>query len=185
MNYKLTVAGLTRSLPIIKINATTAIASFVLLGDDELSAAAARAILPQLPHQFDFIVTVESKGIPFAHDLALYSGHTPSIVIRKSVKAYMDSPVITNVNSITTQHSQKLVLDGTIATQLRGKQVVIADDVISTGNSLRAVEDLMTQMGAKVVDRVAILAEGAAAQRTDIHFLSPLPLFNPDGTEKQ
>lgn len=184
MNYKLTVAGLTRDLPIIKINATTAIASFVLLGDDELSAAAAKAILPQLPQQFDFIVTVESKGIPFAHDLALYSKHTPSVVIRKSVKAYMDSPVVTSVNSITTQHPQQLVLDGTIASQLHGKRVVIADDVISTGNSLKAVEDLMARVGAKVVGRVAILAEGAAAQRTDIRFLSSLPLFNPDGTEK-
>lgn len=183
--YQLTIGNQCRNLPLIPINADTAIASFVLLGDDAMSYAAAKLLLPKLPPCFDYIVTVESKGISLAHDLALLSNHPHSMVIRKSVKAYMKNPLETRVNAITTTHEQKLVLDGNDAQTLRGKRVVLVDDVISTGGSIHAAGQLLSKAGCHVVSRLAILAEGAAAKRTDIQFLKPLPLFNRDGSIKK
>lgn len=184
MKYQLQVAGLTRELPIMPINSDTAIASFVLLGDDELSYAAAQQLANQLPQDFDYIVTMESKGITLAHDINLLSHHRQSFVLRKSVKDYMSKPLTTTVDSITTQHPQKLVLNGDDATQLQGKKVVIVDDVVSTGSSMAAAEKLLKQINVQVVGKMAILAEGNAKNRSDITFLKPLPLFNLDGTEK-
>ena len=183
--YQLTIGDQHRDLPLIPINDDTAIASFVLLGDDAMSYTAAKLLLPKLPTDFDYIVTVESKGISLAHDLALLSGHPRSLVIRKSVKGYMSDPLETTVNAITTTHEQELVLDGSDARRLRGKRVVLVDDVISTGSSIHAAGQLLDRAGCQVVAKLAILAEGAAAQRTDIQFLKPLPLFNRDGTVKQ
>ncbi|KRM37689.1 phosphoribosyltransferase family protein [Limosilactobacillus pontis] len=183
--YQLTIGDQHRSLPLIPINADTAIASFVLLGDDAMSYTAAKLLLPKLPVNFDYIVTVESKGISLAHDLALLSGHPRSLIIRKSVKGYMKDPLVTTVNAITTTHEQELVLDGNDVHRLWGKRVVLVDDVISTGSSIHAAQQLLNQAGCRVVGKLAILAEGGAAQRTDIQFLKPLPLFNLDGTVKE
>lgn len=185
MEYELQIAGLTRSLPLIQIDPHTAIASFVLLGDDELSYAAAQKLLPKLPTDFDYLVTMESKGIPLAHDLGLLTKHPHSIVLRKSIKDYMNHPVTTNVNSITTQHPQELVLNGDDEELLKQKRVILVDDVVSTGSSMQAAEKLLHQVGAQVIAKVAILAEGAAQERTDITYLAPLPLFNLDGSIKK
>ncbi|WP_267202156.1 phosphoribosyltransferase family protein [Limosilactobacillus kribbianus] len=182
--YQLKLGSLTRKLPIIPISTDTAIASFVLLGDDELSRTAAKLIQPKLPTQFDYIVTVESKGIPFAHDLSLITKHPRSFVIRKSVKGYMRNPLEQSVNSITTKQEQELVLDGQDAQQLRGKKVLLVDDVISTGSSIHSAATLLEKAGSQVVGKVAILTEGDAAKRDDIIFLAKLPLFNLDGTIK-
>lgn len=182
--YQLTIGDQQRDLPIVPISDDTAIASFVLLGDDAMSYTAAKLLLPKLPADFDYIVTVESKGISLAHDLALLSNHPHSLVIRKSVKGYMQHPLETHVNAITTNHEQELILDGNDATKLRGKRVVLVDDVISTGGSIHAASELLNKTGCQIVGKLAILAEGAAAKRTDIQFLKPLPLFNLDGTIK-
>lgn len=182
--YQLKLGSLMRKLPIIPISADTAIASFVLLGDDELTRTAVDLIRPQLPAQFDYIVTVESKGIPFAHDLSLAMRHPRSFVIRKSIKGYMHDPLEQAVNSITTKQKQKLVLDGQDARQLQGKKVLLVDDVISTGSSIHSAATLLEKAGSHVVGKAAILAEGDAAKRDDIIFLAKLPLFHPDGTIK-
>ena len=183
--YQLIIGDQRRNLPLIPISTDTAIASFVLLGDDAMSYTAAKLLLPKLPSDFDYVVTVESKGISLAHDLALLSGHPRSLVIRKSVKGYMKDPLKTTVNAITTTHEQELVLDGDDAKKLQGKRVVLVDDVISTGNSIHAACQLLDKAGCHVVSKLAILAEGPAAKRTDIQFLKPLPLFNLDGTVKE
>lgn len=185
MEYQLTVAGIKRTLPLVPITSDTSIASFVLLGDDELSYNAAKELQPRLPEDFDYIVTMESKGIPLAHDLSILTGHMRSIVLRKSVKSYMQRPITTTVNTITTQTEQKLIIDGTDAQKLKGKCVIIVDDVISTGGSLNAAKELLRQVGAQVVAQVAILAEGPAAERKDIIYLEKLPLFTRNGKIKQ
>lgn len=184
LTYQLTIGDQTRNLPLIAINDDTAIASFVLLGDDVLTRAAAKLLLPKLPTHFDYLVTVESKGIPLAHDLSLLAGHPQSFVIRKSVKGYMRNPLTATVDSITTTHPQKLVLDSRDIQQLQGKRVVLVDDVISTGSSMHSAEQLLRKINCHVCGRLAILAEGKAAGRTDIQYLAPLPLFNLDGSVK-
>jgi adenine phosphoribosyltransferase len=185
LNYQLTIGSQVRNLPLIAINNDTAIASFVLLGDDAMTRTAAKLLLPKLPAHFDYLVTVESKGIPLTHDLSLLAHHPRSFVIRKSVKGYMKNPITATVNSITTTHPQKLVLDGNDARQLQGKEVVLVDDVISTGSSMQSAEQLLQKINCHVCGRLAILAEGKAARRTDIQYLAPLPLFNFDGSVKE
>ena len=182
--YRITVGDQTRDLPLIPISDDTAIASFVLLGDDAMSKTAAELLLPKLPKKFDYVVTVESKGITLAHDISLLSGHPHSFVIRKSVKGYMENPLTTAVDSITTKGQQLLVLDGADAAEPKGKSVVLVDDVVSTGGSLKSAEKLLNLAGCQIVAKAAILAEGAAADRDDVAFLGKLPLFNLDGTIK-
>lgn len=174
--YELTVAGITRQLPIIKIAPDLAIASFVILGDCELVTAAAPLLAEKLP-KIDYIVTAEAKGIPLANEVSRLLGLPYYIVARKSIKPYMRTPLTDEVNSITTQKTQSLCLDGKDAMAIRGRRVAVLDDVISTGASLEAVERLMEKAGAEVVARAAILAEGDAAKREDIIYLEELPLF--------
>jgi len=174
--YTLEVAGVTRHLPIMQIADDLAIASFVILGDCELVTKAAPLLEQKLP-EVDYIVTAEAKGIPLVQELCRLRGLTYYIVARKSVKPYMDQPLTDEVVSITTQKTQTLCLDGKDALLLRGKKVAIVDDVISTGESLLAIERLVTKAGAEIVARAAILAEGDAAKREDIVFLEELPLF--------
>ena len=174
--YELTVAGVTRQLPIIQIAPDLAIASFVILGDCELVTAAAPLLAERLP-EIDYVATAEAKGIPLANEVSRLLGLPYYIVARKSIKPYMNAPITDEVNSITTQKTQALCLDGKDALAIKGKRVAIVDDVISTGESLSAVERLVEKAGAVVAARAAILAEGDAAKRADILFLEELPLF--------
>lgn len=174
--YKLTIGTVTRELPLVWVSEELRIASFVILGDSEIVVEAASLIKDKLP-EVDFLVTAEAKGIPFAHEVAKLKEMPRYIVARKSVKAYMEEPFVATVTSMTTQKQQKLVLDGQDADLIRGKRVALIDDVISTGDSLRALGALVTEAGAEVVARAAILAEGDSADREDITFLEKLPLF--------
>lgn len=178
--YTLEVAGVTRQLPIMQISDHLAIASFVILGDCEIVTKSAPLIEEKLP-EVDFIVTAEAKGIPLVNELCRLRGLPYYIVARKSVQPYMSHPITDEVVSITTQKTQTLCLDGKDAMLLNGKRVAIVDDVISTGESLLAIERLVEKAGGSIVAKAAILAEGDAAQRDDIIFLKELPLFPLQG----
>lgn len=174
--YTLNVAGLTRELPIIKLSDELSIASFVILGDTELVEKTAKILAEKLP-KVDVLVTAEAKGIPLTYEISKLLNLKSYIVARKSVKVYMDSPIEVSVNSITTTNIQKLFLNSIDAEFIRGKKVALIDDVISTGQSLNALEELVKKAGANIVAKAAILAEGDAKNREDIIFLEELPLF--------
>lgn len=174
--YTLHVAGLTRELPIIKLSYDLSIASFVILGDTEIVKKTAPMIAKKLP-EVDFVVTAEAKGIPLAYEISKILNLNEYIVARKSIKAYMEEPIEVEVNSITTTNSQKLYLNNQDANKIKGKRVALIDDVISTGQSLKALERLVEKAGANVVAKAAILAEGDAKDRKDIIFLKALPTF--------
>ena len=174
--YTLHVAGLTRELPIIKLSYDLSIASFVILGDTEIVKKTAPMIAKKLP-EVDFVVTAEAKGIPLAYEISKILNLNEYIVARKSIKAYMEEPIEVEVNSITTTNSQKLYLNNQDANKIKGKRVALIDDVISTGQSLKALERLVEKAGGNVVAKAAILAEGDAKNRKDIIFLEALPTF--------
>lgn len=174
--YDLQVAGLNRRLPKIPIGGGVTIASFVLLGDAELTEKAAQALDAKIP-EVEVFVTAEAKGIPLAYALARLRGQAKYVVARKSIKTYMADSLESSVKSITTAQPQTLYLDGRDAGFIRGKEVCLIDDVISTGASLQALEELVLAAGAQVACRAAILAEGEAQDRDDIVYLEPLPLF--------
>ena len=178
--YQMTIAGCTRELPICPLNDKLSIAGFVMFGDVEITVAAAKALLEKAP-DFDVILTAESKGIPLAFEMARQAGGKDYIVARKEAKLYMRNTIETNVESITTAHLQKLVLGEHEVAVMKGKRILIVDDVISTGASLSSLELLVEEVGAEIVGRMAVLAEGEAAEREDILFLEKLPLFTPEG----
>ncbi len=173
--YELHVAGLTRQLPICEVDPHLDIAGFVVFGDVEMTVKATEELLKKCP-EFDYIVTAEAKGIPLGYEFARQSGK-PYFVARKGLKLYMTDPIDVEVKSITTMHVQHLYLDGSEAAKLKGKKVLIVDDVISTGESLAALESLLEHTGCEIVGRAAILAEGDAKYRDDIIFLEELPLL--------
>ena len=173
--YHMTIAGCERDLPICPIDEHLDIAGFVMLGDVEITEKTAKALLEKCP-EHDVVVTAETKGIPLCYEMAR-QGCRRYIVARKSVKAYMRNPIHVEVKSITTDHVQKLYLAEDDYKGLNGKRVLIVDDVISTGESLAAMEDLVKQFGGNIVGRACALAEGDAADRKDIIYLEPLPLF--------
>ncbi len=181
MTYEMKVAGLTRSLPLCPISDTLMIGAFVIFGDVELTCACARDLLKLAP-EFDYMVAPEAKAIPLVHEMARQSGRNEYFLVRKKKKAYMNGVFEAVDRSITTEGEQKLYMDGADAAKIKGKRILILDDVISTGGSLAAVESLVEQAGGRVVGRMAILAEGDAAKRDDILFLEKLPLFSADGT---
>ena len=181
MVYTMNIAGLTRDLKICPLNENLSIAGFVMFGDVELTEKCAAALLAKAP-AFDVMITAESKGIPLTYEMARQAGMNRYILARKGIKAYMSNVVKHEVTSITTQHKQTLYLDGDDAAYLRGKRVLIVDDVISTGESLAALEDLVLASGGIVAGRMTVLAEGDAQERTDIIYLEKLPLFRPDGS---
>ena len=174
--YTLNVAGLTRELPIIKLSYDLSIASFVILGDTEIVRKTAPIIAKKLP-EVDFIVTAEAKGIPLAYEISRILNLNEYVVARKSIKAYMEEPIEVEINSITTTNSQKLYLNNQDAKKIKGKRIALVDDVISTGQSLKALERLVEKAGGKVLAKAAILAEGDAKDRKDIVFLEALPTF--------
>ena len=173
--YHMTIAGCERDLPICPIDEHLDIAGFVMLGDVEITEKTAKALLEKCP-EHDVVVTAETKGIPLCYEMAR-QGCRRYIVARKSVKAYMRNPIHVEVKSITTDHVQKLYLAEDDYKGLNGKRVLIVDDVISTGESLAAMEDLVKQFGGNIVGRACVLAEGDAADRKYIIYLEPLPLF--------
>ena len=173
--YKMTIAGLCRELPKCAINDKLDIAAFIMFSDVELTVAAAKELLKKAP-DFDILITAESKGIPLAYEMARQSGKN-YIVARKSVKLYMQNPVFVTVKSITTESVQTLYLCENDMNLLKGKRVLIIDDVISTGESLSALVALCDKANADIVAKAAVLAEGDASKRDDIIFLEELPLF--------
>lgn len=173
--YTMKIAGLERNLPICPLNDKVSIAGFVIFGDVELTVKAAEELIAKCP-EFDFIVAPEAKSIPLAHEMSRQSGKK-YFVLRKDKKLYMAEPKSVSVRSITTDKEQTLYIDGLEGEQFRGKRVLILDDVISTGESLRAAEELVNLFDAQIVAKAAILAEGDAAKRDDIVFLEELPLI--------
>ncbi len=183
-HYEIDVAGLRRNLPIVRISDSLWIAAFVLWGDVELTNACARAIAARLGHmEFEYVVSIEAKALPLVHMVATYLSdpiagrYRPYVVLRKSVKGYMKRPLTVKVQSITTAAVQSLVLDGTEAERLRGSRVAIVDDVVSTGGSLRATEDLLQQVGAQVVARATVLLEEGGYENPALISLGTLPIF--------
>ncbi len=180
LTYPMTVAGLKRELPLCPINENLYIGAFVIFGDCELTVACASELLKRAP-EYDYIITAESKGIPLAYEMARQHGDKKWMLARKGVKLYMKDVVEAEVRSITTAKPQKLFLDGEDAALMKGKRILIVDDVISTGESLRALEELVSVVGGEIVGRMAILAEGDAQKRADLIYLEKLPLFNAKG----
>ena len=180
MTYEMNVAGLKRELPLCPVGDALMIGAFVIFGDVELTCACARELLKLAP-EFDYMVAPEAKAIPLVHEMARQSGRNEYFLVRKKKKAYMNGVFEAVDRSITTEGEQKLYMDGADAAKLRGKRVLILDDVISTGGSIAAVENLVEQAGGRVAARMAILAEGDAARRDDILFLEKLPLFDANG----
>lgn len=174
--YTLKIGDLERKLPIIKLSEDLSIASFVILGDTEIVEKTAPLIAEKLP-KIDYIVTAEAKGVPLAYEISKILNLKSYIVARKSVKAYMKDVIEAEVNSITTTNPQKMYLNGEDAEKIKGKNIALVDDVISTGESLSTIEYLVKKVGGNVVAKAAILAEGDAKNRKDIIFLQELPLF--------
>lgn len=173
--YKMKIAGIEKELPICEINEHLDIAGFVIFGDAPLTVACAAELIRKCP-DFDFIVAPEAKAIPLAHEMSRQSGKK-YFILRKGAKLYMKEPICVHVRSITTDKMQTLFIDSLEGEQMRGKRVLIIDDVISTGESLKACEELVEKFDAKIVGEAAILAEGDAADREDIIYLEKLPLF--------
>ena len=183
MEYRMHIAGLDRDLPICPVTEDLYIAGFVIFGDPELTVACARELLKKAP-EYDYIITAEAKGIPLAHEMARQAGDSKYILARKGPKLYMRDIMDVSVRSITTAKEQRLYLDGADAALMKGKRILLVDDVISTGESLAALEALVNKAGGNICGRMAILAEGDAQDREDLIYLEKLPLFNPDGTVK-
>ena len=180
MVYKMNVAGVERDLPLCPINENLYIGAFILFGDVELTEKCAEALYAKAP-EHDVMLTAESKGIPLIHAMCRFSGRNRYVLARKSVKLYMKDVVACETKSITTGSVQTLYIDGDDAEFMKGKRVLIVDDVISTGGSLASLENLVEKAGGEVVGKMAILAEGDAIGREDIIYLEPLPLFDKNG----
>ena len=180
MYYKMNIAGVDRSLPLCPISDELMIGAFVIFGDPELTTACAKALLDRAP-EYDYLISAEAKGIPLVHEMARIAGNQKYFLARKAPKLYMTGVFEASVRSITTAKDQKLYLDTADAELMRGKRILIIDDVISTGESLAAIEHLVALAGGNVVGKMTILAEGDAQERDDIIYLEKLPLFNKSG----
>ena len=183
MTYEIDIAGLTRHLPICRVTDDLYIGAFVMFGDVELTVHCAKELLARAP-EYDYLIAPEAKAIPLVYEMARQSGANKYFVARKHAKAYMKGIFEVNVRSITTDTEQKLIIDSEDAALIRGKRMLLVDDVISTGESIYAVEKLVEAAGGIVAGRLAPLAEGDAYYRDDIITLAQLPLFNADGTVK-
>ncbi len=174
--YTLYVAGLTRELPLCEVDDKLDIAAFIMFGDVELTVNCAKELIKKAP-EHDIMITAEAKGIPLAYEMARQMGENCYLIARKGPKLYMKDPISVEVKSITTEKTQRLYIDREDAARMKGKRVLIVDDVISTGESLSSIEALVEQSGGNIVGRMAVLAEGDAKSREDITYLEPLPLF--------
>ena len=184
MTYEIDIAGMKRSLPLCPVSDDLYIGAFVIFGDVELTVHCAAELLKRAP-DYDYLIAPEAKAIPLLYEMARQSGAEKYFLARKKTKAYMSGVFEVKVQSITTKGEQTLVIDTEDAKQMEGKRMLIIDDVISTGESLHAMEVLVEKAGGIIAGRMAVLAEGDAAKRDDIITLAPLPLFNPDGTPKE
>ena len=179
---RIEIAGLTRDLPLCKITDDVYIAAFICFGDAELTEACAREMLKLVPREeYDYILTAEAKGIPLGHEMARQAGMRKHFVARKTVKNYMPDPISADDESITTKGLQKLYIGSDDAALIKGKRILIVDDVISTGGSLKAMEALVEKAGGIVAGRVAALAEGDAYKRNDIRYIDKIPLYDAHG----
>jgi len=178
--YTMEIAGIKRDLPLFPVNDSLQIAAFILFGDVEITKACATELLKIAP-EYDIMITAECKSIPLIYEMARQAGHNDYIIARKGPKVYMEDIITTNVDSITTAHTQSLCIGKAEVELMKGKKVLIVDDVISTGESLAAIEELVLKAGGIIVGKMAVLAEGDAINREDITVLAPLPLFNADG----
>ena len=183
MSYKMNIAGLERALPLCPINENLYIGAFIMFGDVEITKAAASELLKKAP-EFDILISAECKGLPLLYEMARQSNSNNYVLARKGPKLYMKDIITVRVNSITTEKEQILCIGKDEADRMKGKRILIVDDVISTGESLSALEKLVGKAGGIIVGKMAVLAEGDAAKRDDIIFLEPLPLFDADGTPK-
>ncbi|HIS67676.1 MAG TPA: adenine phosphoribosyltransferase [Candidatus Scatomorpha merdipullorum] len=184
MTYEMDIAGLQRELPLCKVTDDLYIGAFVMFGDVELTVHCAAELLKLAP-EYDYLIAPEAKAIPLLYEMARQSGAEKYFLARKGAKAYMSGVFEVEVRSITTMHIQKLVIDKADAELIKGKRMLILDDVISTGESLHAMEELVTRAGGVIAGKMAVLAEGDAYNRSDIITLGKLPLFNPDGSVKE
>lgn len=182
--YPIKVAGLERKLPICRVNDSLYIAGFIVFGDQELTVAVAKEMLEKAP-EYDYLITAEAKGIPLIHEMARQHGDKKYMIARKAPKLYMTGVFDCAVKSITTEKEQHLYLDTADADLMKGKRILVIDDVISTGESLRALETLVKEAGGIICGRMCAIAEGEAADRKDIIYLEKTPLFNPDGSVKE
>lgn len=180
MYHKMKIAGLDRALPLCPISDELMIGAFVIFGDPELTTACAKELLARAP-EYDYAITAESKGIPLVHEMARLDGNRKYFLARKAPKLYMTGVFEVDVHSITTEKEQKLYLDKADAELMKGKRILIVDDVISTGESLRAIEALVKRAGGEICGKMTILAEGSAQDREDLIYLEKLPLFNSKG----
>lgn len=180
MFHTMTIAGLERKLPLCKVSDTLYIGAFVIFGDPEMTVAAAAELLKRAP-EYDYLISAEAKGIPLVHEMARQAGDQKYFLGRKVPKLYMSGVFESTVRSITTAQEQRLYLDTADAEEMRGKRILIVDDVISTGESLRALEALVEKAGGIICGRMAILAEGEAQNRPDLIYLEKLPVFNEKG----
>ena len=183
MTYEMDIAGLKRELPLCKVSDDTYIGAFIMFGDVELTVHCAAELLKRAP-EYDYLIAPEAKAIPLLYEMARQSAADKYFLARKGAKAYMTGVFEVEVRSITTMSVQKLVIDTADAELMRGKRILIVDDVISTGESLHAMEELVDKAGGIIAGRMAVLAEGAAKNREDIITLGKLPLFTPDGNPK-
>ncbi len=184
MTYEMDIAGLKRELPLCRVTDELYIGAFVMFGDVELTVHCAAELLKRAP-EYDYLIAPEAKAIPLLYEMARQSGAEKYFLARKGAKAYMTGVFEVEVRSITTMHIQKLVIDTADAEMINGKKVLIVDDVISTGESLHAMEELVKRAGGIIAGKMAVLAEGDAKDRDDIITLAPLPLFNADGSVKE
>lgn len=184
LTYELEVAGLKRDLELFPVSDDLMIAAFILFGDVELTVKCAAELIKKAP-EHDILVTAEAKSISLIHEMARQMGHNDYVVARKGPKVYMKNLLKVTVKSITTDHEQILCIGEREKKMMEGRRVLIVDDVISTGESLEAIEELVKAAGGNIVGKMAVLAEGDAIDREDITVLAPLPLFNSDGTVKK
>ena len=179
-SYHINIAGVERELKLCRISDNLYIAAFIMFGDVELTEACAKKLLEMAP-EYDYMLTAEAKSIPLIYEMARQAGKNKYFVARKGPKLYMPDPIVADAKSITTEREQRLYLGRDDADLMRGKRIVLVDDVISTGESLKALEKIVEAAGGIVVGKMAVLAEGDAKDRDDIKFIAPLPLFNSEG----
>lgn len=175
--YPIEIAGIRRELRLFEVKPGLKIAILNILGDTELVQACARALAKLLKSvTFDVLVTAEAKSIPLAYALSVET-RKPYIVLRKAYKPYMGAALIAETLSITTGEPQTLILDEKDQEMVRGKKVILVDDVISTGSTLQGMQMILRKAGATVEAETAILTEGERARWNHVIALGNLPLF--------